>query len=198
MRRICSAWLMASKRLLIVSITIVAASTTVGMPTAITGIPMLSRLSACLWFPTPEPGLIPVSVICIVRFRRLVPRAASASTAIMTSGPVSFVMPRTISIDSIPVCAITPGTILLTGFWQLSPRTYLPNSLIICLVIQRLSTTLGPRESGVTARFPSPTTSVVNSFFLGSRRFKILDSCTDISRWQSSSSSVIFAASSVT
>ena len=51
-----------------VSITIVAASSTVGIPTLITGIfKVLSESSACR-FPTPPPGTIPVSEICIDLF----------------------------------------------------------------------------------------------------------------------------------
>ena len=38
------------------SFTIVAASTTVGTPIAITGTFRLSIVSASLWFPTPDPG----------------------------------------------------------------------------------------------------------------------------------------------
>ena len=43
--------------------TMVAASTTVGIPIAITGICIVSFVSAFLLFPTPDPGWIPVSVI---------------------------------------------------------------------------------------------------------------------------------------
>ena len=59
---------------------------------------------------------MPVLVIWIVRFNLLVLRAASASTAISTSGCVSFTTPLMISAVSIPVFAITPGSILLTRF----------------------------------------------------------------------------------
>ena len=45
------------------SYTIVAASTTVGTPMAITGTPMVSLVRLCLWFPTPEPGWMPASEI---------------------------------------------------------------------------------------------------------------------------------------
>ncbi len=57
---------------------------------------------------------MPVFVIWMVRFRRLVDRAASASIAITRSGFVSPITPLMISADSIPVFAITPGTRLLT------------------------------------------------------------------------------------
>ena len=45
--------------------------------------------SAFLWFPIPEPGLIPVSEICTVRFSLLEFLAASASMAMTASGRVS-------------------------------------------------------------------------------------------------------------
>ena len=48
---------------LIVSFTIVAASTTVGTPIAITGISNVSLDISSLLFPTPLPGDIPASVI---------------------------------------------------------------------------------------------------------------------------------------
>ena len=46
-----------------VSITIVAASKTVGIPTPITGIPSVSSDNSSCLFPTPPPGTIPVSDI---------------------------------------------------------------------------------------------------------------------------------------
>lgn len=46
-----------------VSITMVAASKTVGIPTPITGIPKVSFESSSCLFPTPPPGTIPVSDI---------------------------------------------------------------------------------------------------------------------------------------
>lgn len=50
-------------RKLRVSLTIVAASTTVGDPIAITGIPSVSSDISFLKLPTPLPGSIPESVI---------------------------------------------------------------------------------------------------------------------------------------
>ncbi len=64
---------------------------------------------AVRWFPTPEPGWIPVSVSWIVEFSLFVERAARASITIMTSGSVCFTTPRMISAVSIPFFAITPG-----------------------------------------------------------------------------------------
>ena len=90
-------------------ITMVAASTTVGTPMAMTGIPMVSSVRPFRWFPTPEPGWIPVSVSWIVEFSLYVERAARASITIMTSGSVCFTTPRMISAVSIPFFAITPG-----------------------------------------------------------------------------------------
>ena len=48
------------------SAAIVAASTTVGIPIAITGTPKVSFVSSFLSFPTPAPGTIPVSASCTV------------------------------------------------------------------------------------------------------------------------------------
>ena len=124
-----------------VSLTMVAASTTVGTPIARTGIPTVSFVMALRWFPTPEPGLIPVSEIWMVRLSLLELLAARASTAIIISGFVSRTMPLMISTVSIPVCAMTPGTIALTKRTFSSPMAYFPYSFTICLVIFRLSTT---------------------------------------------------------
>ena len=44
---------------------------TVGTPSAMTLLPRLAALNVLRLFPTPDPGLIPVSVICMVVFRRL-------------------------------------------------------------------------------------------------------------------------------
>ena len=124
---------------------------TVGTPTAITLRPRLAAFSVLRLFPTPEPGLIPVSVICIVVLRRLLLLAARASTAITASASILSQIPLTISRVSIPVCAITPGHIALKAKLFSTPLT---SSKSVagsrCLVINRLSTTRGPMESGVT------------------------------------------------
>ena len=140
--------------------TIVAASTTVGTPIPITRTERFSSFRPSLWFPTPEPGLIPVSVIWIVRLSLVVLLAASASTAITKSGFVSETTPRTISRVSIPVCAITPGTIPLIWCIFICSLLFSPYSRITCLVIWRLETARGPRESAVISWFPSPTTRI--------------------------------------
>ena len=59
---------------------------TVGIPTATTGTPSSSRVSAARWFPTPDPGATPASAICTVVSSRSALRAASASSASTASG----------------------------------------------------------------------------------------------------------------
>ena len=126
---------------------------TVGTPTAITRLPRLSELSVFLLLPTPEPGLIPVSVSWMVHPSLLLLLAARASIATTISTSISSHIPLTISTVSIPVCAMTPGHMALmtrSGFPGVSR----------CLVTYRLSMTSGPMESGVTCLLPSPTTSI--------------------------------------
>ena len=135
-----------------------AAPTTVGTPMAITGTPKLSFVRLWRGFPTPEPGWIPVSVSWIVVPRRRTLLAARASMAIIRSGWVSCMIPFKISAVSMPVCAMTPGAMPLIAGSFLSFRKVFPYCPSRCLVTCRLSSTRGPRESGVTESFPSPTT----------------------------------------
>lgn len=91
-----------------VSITIVAASKTVGIPTPITGIPrVLLESSSCL-LPTPPPGTIPVSDICIDLFILSIFLEHKLSIAITSFGFILSTIPLTISIVSIPVVPKTP------------------------------------------------------------------------------------------
>ena len=64
------------------STVIVVASTTVGTPIAITGIPKVWSDNSFLLLPTPEPGLIPVSVNWIVLLILFIELVANASTTI--------------------------------------------------------------------------------------------------------------------
>ena len=91
------------------STAMVNASITVGTPSASTGTPILSLLIPTLWFPTPEPGLIPLSDNCIVVFSLDIFLAARASMAITADGFTCFAMPLIISAVSSPVSAMTPG-----------------------------------------------------------------------------------------
>ena len=97
------------------------------------------------------PGMVepeePVFVICIVLFKRFVERAASASMTITTSGFVCSTTPFMISALSIPVFAITPGTILLTICIRDLLYAAFPYSFTTCLVINKLSATFGPSAS---------------------------------------------------
>ena len=80
-----------------VSITIVAASKTVGTPIPITGIfKVVSESSSCL-FPTPPPGIIPVSEICIDLFILSIFLEHKLSIAITNFGFILFTIPFTIS-----------------------------------------------------------------------------------------------------
>ena len=177
----------ASSRCAMESWTIVAASTTVGTPIPMTFTCRFSRDNPILWFPTPEPGLMPVSVIWIVLFSLLVLRAASASMAITTSGFVIATTPSMISEVSIPVCAITPGMIPLTSYNKFSPSFFKPYSFIKCLVICKLLITPGPRESAVILSFPSPTTRTDFSFSIFNSLFRCLEISPEISLWYPSS-----------
>ena len=62
------------------------ASTTVGTPIAITGIPNVSLLSSLRLFPTPDPGWIPVSEICIVLFTRSIERQLMRQSQLQSLG----------------------------------------------------------------------------------------------------------------
>jgi len=144
-----------------VSLTIVTASTTVGTPIAITGIPTTSLLISFLLFETPLPGWIPVSVNWIVLFTLSNDWLAKASITKTKSGFRVSIKLNTTLLVSIPVCPITPGAIAKT---LLNPSSISPTSnkwlVTIMLLIE-----LGPRESGVDLSFPSPTIKQL-SFFL--------------------------------
>ena len=64
----------------------VSASTTVGTPMAITSTPKVRLFNSFRLFPTPAPGLIPVSVNCMVLPSLCILLAASASTTKTISG----------------------------------------------------------------------------------------------------------------
>ena len=100
---------------------------------------------------------MPVSAIWIVEAMRLELRAASASTAITASGLTWATMPRRISAVSIPVTPSTPGAAAHTLLIGTSRGRQSP----MCRVTSTRSAVLGPSESGVTLRLPSPTTSAV-------------------------------------
>ena len=166
-----------------VSLTIVAASITVGIPMAMTGIPITFSSMPNRRFPTPAPGAMPVFVIWIVLFRRFTLRAARASMTSNTSGRVSRTVPSKISRVSIPVWAITPGAKALT---QPIPRViseFLPYSWIKWRVINRWSTTIGPRASGAISWFPIPATNTFLCFISGINRRICSATSFVISRW---------------
>ena len=135
-----------SKSFSIVSLTIVAPLTTIGTPMAITLVFRDCSFNPFLWLPIPEPGVIPVSVSCIVVVILLTFLAASESIAIIMSGFIWAVMPFTIEKVSIPVWANTPGA-----------KQYTLGKISIC------SATFGPNESGVAFEFPRPT---IRIFFI--------------------------------
>ena len=174
---------------------------TVGIPIAITGTPRLPWLIPSLWFPTPLPGTIPVSVSCMVQPSLFVLRAASASIVTTKSGFTSLTTPFIISRHSMPVWAITPGTRPHTLFTFSLLNAYLPYSFTIWRVINKLSTHLGPSASGVTFLFPSPTTSAAYIRLSQTAFTKLLSSLESslVTAWQHSSSpSDSIAASIVT
>ena len=109
-------------------------------------------------FPTPAPGTIPVSESCIVLLILSILLEAKASITINILGLVLSITPSKISKVSIPVVPKTPGDIALTGLAFSS--IYCGKYLIMCLVISISVTTLGPRESGVTYKFPNPAIKI--------------------------------------
>ena len=106
-----------------VSLTIEAASTTVGTPMAIVGIPKISLDISFLLFPTPLPGLIPASVIWIVLLTLSTDEAAKASMVITKPGFISLTTLFNKSLVSIPVSPITPGARVHT---LLNPSSNVP------------------------------------------------------------------------
>ena len=145
----------------IVSLAIVTASTTVGTPIAITFTPRLSSFICFLLFPTPAPGDMPVSPICIVVLTLSTRLAASASIHITTSGLTLSTVPLIISTVSTPVIPRTPGAIEHTGLTESSIISGI--TVFKCLVTIIPSVTFGPKASGVTFQFPRPTTRAVFS-----------------------------------
>ena len=133
-----------------------AASTTVGMPMANTGTPNVSWSRAARWFPTPEPGVMPVSLSCTVAHTRPTRREARASTAMTRAGCTSATSPRTASADSTPVVPRTPVRCTATGR---NPAKCQGCAVMRCRVTRTLSAARGPTASGVMARLPRPMTS---------------------------------------
>ena len=157
----------------IVSLAIVVASTTVGIPTAITLTPKFSSFICFLLFPTPAPGDIPVSPIWIVVFTLSTFLAAKASIHITKSGLIFSTTPLIISTVSIPVTPSTPGATEQTGLTDSSIASGI--TVCKCLVTIIFSVTFGPNASGVTCQFPSPTTNTVLSVSILINLCKISD-----------------------
>ena len=107
----CNLWINRLR----LSAAMVAASTTVGTPIAITGIPNVSTVNSFLWFPTPAPGTIPVSAIWTVLLILSILLEAKASITIINFGWTLSTIPFKISTVSIPVVPKTPGETALTG-----------------------------------------------------------------------------------
>ena len=137
---------------------IVPKSTTIGTPIAITGMPKVFSLNSFLAFPTPAPGIIPVSAICIVLLILSILFEAKLSITITSLGCILSTIPFIISEVSIPVVPKTPGEIAVTGLvlGSIYSGVYFKK----CLVISISFITLGPNESGVTYKFPKPTTNI--------------------------------------
>ena len=109
-----------------VSTTIVAASKTVGTPIPITGTPKVSFESSSCLFPTPPPGTIPVSEICIDLFILSIFFEHKLSIAITKLGFTLSSIPLTTSIVSIPVVPKTPwnyrtyrSNIFINSIWYI-------------------------------------------------------------------------------
>ena len=112
--------------------TIVAASRTVGIPTPITGTFKVSIDNSSCLFPTPPPGIIPVSDICIDLFILSIFFEHKLSIAITSLGFILSTIPFTISTVSMPVVPSTPGVIalILLVFLSIAFGKY----IFICLV----------------------------------------------------------------
>ena len=109
-----------------VSNTIVAASKTVGTPIPITGTPKVSFESSSCLFPTPPPGTIPVSEICIDLLILSIFFEHKLSIAITKPGFTLSSIPLTTSIVSIPVVPRTPwnyctycSNIFINSIWYI-------------------------------------------------------------------------------
>ena len=133
----------------------VAASTTVGIPIAITGTPNESLVNSFLVFPTPAPGTIPVSAIWIELLILSILLDDSASIIIINFGLMFCTIPFNISCVSIPVVPSTPGDTALTDLVSSFNTSGIYSNK--CLVISISFITFGPNASGVTYKFPSPT-----------------------------------------
>ena len=100
------------------------ASTTVGIPIAITGIFNVSLLISMRLFPIPLPGEIPAVVIWMVLFNLSIEEDAKASITINKSGFVFSTIPSIKSFVSIPVDPVTLGLKLATFLY---PSSTSPN-----------------------------------------------------------------------
>ena len=88
---------------------------TVGMPTAMTGTPIVcAEISLRLLF-RPLPGVMPVSDNCTVAARRAILRDMSASMAMTAVGWILPTTPLMISALSTPVWPSTPGEMAATS-----------------------------------------------------------------------------------
>ena len=83
---------------------------------------------------------------------------AKASIISNSLGLILSTIPFNISSVSIPVVPNTPGDIALTGLVSLSSTSGIYCNM--CLVISISCTTFGPKASGVTYKFPNPTTNI--------------------------------------
>ena len=125
------------------SAAMVAASTTIGTPIAITGIPKVFWLISFRAFPTPAPGTIPVSASWTVLLILSILFDDKLSITIISFGFIFSTIPLIISIVSIPVVPKTPGAIAVTGLVSLS--IYSGAYFKICLVTSISFTTFGPK-----------------------------------------------------
>ena len=112
---------------------------------------------------------------------------AKLSITITISGFIVSHTDEIISDVSIPVVPSTPGQIPLTSLVFGSTNSFA--KCIKCLVISTFFITFGPKESGVTYSFPSPTTSTdlelslpIKLFIWFESSFKIL-SLVSLSRY---------------
>ena len=155
-------------------------------------------LISFLVLPTPAPGTIPVSAICILLLILSMLLDARASITISILGFILSTIPFNISMVSIPVIPSTPGDIADTGL--VSSGIALGMYCNMCLVTCISGTTFGPNASGVTYKFPSPTTNISSvsdiCFFIISLNSS--PSISAIFSIPSSSTVFIFFTSSVT
>ena len=100
-------------------------------------------LISFLAFPTPAPGIIPVSANCTVLLILSILFDDKLSITIINFGFILSTIPFTISTVSIPVVPKTPGAIAVTGLVSLS--IYSGAYFKRCLVISISFTTFGPK-----------------------------------------------------